>query len=111
MGSMNANVSMYSFSIFGEINPKFEIRQGVKVKFMEINIDTDSYHNFAITPVPPPYGGNFGMPMSAFIPPTTNGNYYYSSVYFTANSIGTLWYICQYPGHASAGMYGEIVVT
>jgi plastocyanin len=43
-------------------------------------------------------------------PPSANGRSYEDSTSFTANYDGEFYYICQYPGHASEGMYGKIIV-
>jgi hypothetical protein len=52
------------------------------------------------------YPGSFINP----IPNSVNGNFYAASTSFTANYHGGFYYICQYPGHASKGMYGKIIV-
>lgn len=125
MGPMESNVSMYSFSIFGLINPTIRLNNGTTVSFMEINIDDDSSHNFAITTSPPPYyymgGGMMGhsnmmsygnMLMSEPILKHHSGNnYYYYQSQLTTGQNETLWYVCQVPGHAANGMYGEIVIS
>ncbi len=138
LGQMSMNVSMYSFSIFGEVNPKIVIKQGSAVKFMAINVDTDAYHNFVVTNQGPPYSSNFvgmmggnsggnydygGMMqgyygfnnsygyMMFYLPPQSTGHYYYAYVTYVFATLGTYWYVCTYPGHAASGMYGEIVVN
>lgn len=124
LGPMNANASMYSFSILGEVNPKLEIKHGIIVKFIAINVDTDAYHNFVVTNEGPPYYNNFGGMMNGFysfnnsygymmsyLPPQSSGRYAFVNVSYDFSNNGTYWYLCTYPGHASEGMYGEIVVN
>ncbi len=120
MGPMMQSVSMYSFMVYGQINPELVIHSGLHINFMEVNVDNDSYHNFAITTAPPPYpymvmssmmnGGHF-MLNEPMLPPESGGIMHYSQQQFTAGSPGTYWYICTYPGHAESGMYGKILVA
>lgn len=124
MGPMQSNVSMYSFSIFGLINPTISIKEGATVKLIEINIDDDSSHNFAITTVSPPYyymgagmmgqnswmGNGKMLVQGPIIQPHNGNNYFYHQMQFDASQNGTFWYLCQVPGHAANGMYGKIVV-
>lgn len=138
LGPMNANMSMYSFSIFGEINPILEVKQRIDVRFVAINVDTDAYHNFVITTEGPPYYNSYGGMMSdqygnnysyggmmngfyglnnsygymmGYLPPQSSGRFAFVNVSYDFSSNGTYWYLCTYPGHAAEGMYGEIVVT
>jgi len=120
MGIMMPNISMYSFMIWGHVNPKLVIQPHLHIDFMEINVDNDSYHSFAITGTPPPYpymamstmmnGGGFLMD-EPMLPPQSGGIMHYSVETFTSNAQGTFWYICTYPGHAENGMYGEIQIA
>ncbi len=135
MGPMNAP-SMYSFEIFGVINPEIIVKSGVDVHFVVVNIDDDSYHNFVVSTQGPPYyamgsgmmGGygssySFGgmmtgyygnnntyASMMGYLPPVNSGHYAFTNVSYDFNSEGTYWYLCTYPGHAQQGMYGKIVV-
>ncbi|PYB68045.1 rusticyanin [Thermoplasma sp. Kam2015] len=116
LGPMNSP-SMYSFEIFGLYNPHLIIRVGSLVRFYAVNVDTDSYHNFVITDMAPPYGytimGNMGEmgSMMPYLPPQSEGHFAYYVYDFSFAQTGTLWYICTYPGHAEHGMYGEITVS
>ncbi|MCL5783094.1 MAG: plastocyanin/azurin family copper-binding protein [Candidatus Thermoplasmatota archaeon] len=120
-GPMKANVSMYSFEISGMINPEIVVKQGVELKFVVVNVDSDASHNFVITSASPPYtymsgsgmmgGGNTGMyGSSMMLSPGSGGNLNYYNMTSTFSSTGTLWYLCTYPGHAQNGMYGKISV-
>ena len=120
MGPMMPNVSMYSFMIWGQVNPELVIQPGLHINFMEVNVDNDSYHNFAITTTPPPYpymamstmmnSGGFQLD-EPMLPPQSGGFMHYSQQTFITGSNGTYWYICTYPGHAENGMYGEIQIV
>jgi rusticyanin len=117
MGPMNAP-SMYSFEIFGIINPTVVIKDGSVVNFTVVNVDTDSYHNFVLSQQGPPYNdmgnmmGSSGLMFSMqYLNPEHSGIYSYQNVSYTFSSPGTYWYLCTYPGHAANGMYGEILVS
>ncbi|BAB60619.1 membrane protein [Thermoplasma volcanium GSS1] len=115
MGPMYAP-SMYSFEILRLINPTIVVKEGVSVHFIVINVDTDSYHNFAISNRGPPYPYMVGMMglgfeyKAPYLPPVHSDLYAYSEFNYTFSSIGDYWYLCTYPGHAENGMYGEIIV-
>lgn len=117
MGPMTDGESMFSFLVYGEINPVINISYGCTVTFEIVNVDNDSYHNFAITAQSPPYPdmGPEMMHMSAmmsspFLPPHTSSGYYVTFMTFHADEQGNFWYICQEYGHAAEGMYGELNV-
>ncbi|MEM4109428.1 MAG: plastocyanin/azurin family copper-binding protein, partial [Conexivisphaerales archaeon] len=107
------------FVIYGLINPTLVIPRGATVDFILINLDDDMYHNIAITPVPPPYQYYAMMQImmnvlgiTPFLPPANYSNAFaYGSTFSSSfyNS-GTYYYVCEYPGHAEMGMYGQIVV-
>ncbi len=121
MGPMN-ETSMYSFEIFGVVNPELHVRAGSTVHFLAVNVDNDSYHNFAISARGPPYyymagmmqggwNGNGFLAGMSFLSPMGNSIFHYASFSYQFSSAATLWYLCTYPGHAQQGMYGEIVVS
>ncbi len=107
------------FVIDGLINPTLVIPQGAIVHITLINLDEGDYHNIAITPLSPPYPYYVMMyvrmnilTMTPMLPPANyNSGYAYS---FSSNVVfynaGTYYYICEYPGHAEMGMYGEIII-
>ncbi|MCL4344626.1 MAG: hypothetical protein JRN26_05970 [Nitrososphaerota archaeon] len=108
------------FVIYGLVNPTLAIPRGATVTFTLINLDPDDYHNIAITPVPPPYPYYSMMDVmmnvlgvSPMLPPAS---YQSGTAYgFSFNTVlaypGTFYYICEYPGHAESGMYGELIVS
>jgi len=51
--------------------------------------------------------------MMPFLPPASyNQGVAHEYVYsVTLNTQTRLWYLCTYPGHAQAGMYGEVLVN
>lgn len=116
-GPMGGSASMFSFVMYGQVNPVLEISQNLTIRFMIVNIDTDAYHNFAITTQAPPYPQMgpgmmyYGTMMSsAFLPPHSGSQYYVTYDTFNTTQTGDFWYICQEYGHASQGMYGQIDV-
>ncbi len=124
MGPMNLS-SMYSFEMFGMINPVLVVKGGSSVHFQMINVDSDSYHNFVISSIQPPYQYNMMgegmmswgvnstgfMTMMNYLQPMHTGTYEYANMTYNFGNPGTYWYLCTYPGHAQLGMYGKIVVT
>ncbi|WP_369611254.1 plastocyanin/azurin family copper-binding protein [Sulfurisphaera javensis] len=107
------------FVIYGLINPTIIIPQGAVVHIILINLDAGDYHNIAITPVPPPYPYYVMMyikmnilGMAPMLPPANynSGQAYTFSFTTTFSQTGTYYYLCEYPGHAEMGMYGEIIV-
>ena len=117
-GPMGANASMFSFLVYGQDNPVLNVKQGVSVKFMVVNIDTDATHNFAITTMAPPYpdmgpgmmfnsGEMFNTP---YLDPHAGPGYSIYNGTFHAGHTGSYWYVCDEFGHASDGMYGRLNV-
>ncbi|WP_338598564.1 plastocyanin/azurin family copper-binding protein [Sulfolobus tengchongensis] len=108
------------FVIYGLINPTLIIPRDSMVQVFFINLDDDMLHNIAITPVPPPYPYYpmmyIRMNIMGVTPMLPYANYYTGQAYefsFTTvfNQPGVYYYVCEYPGHAEMGMYGEIIVT
>lgn len=118
MGPMEVGKSMYSFLVYGETNPTINIKYGCTVTFEIVNVDNDSYHNFAITDQSPPYP-DMGPEMmyysaimsSPYLPPHTSSVYHVTYETFHADEKGNFWYICQEYGHAAQGMYGELNIS
>ncbi len=138
MGRMNGTPQEY-FVIFGLVNPTIVAKQGISIRFVEVNMD-NMEHNLVITTESPPYsysammgyggmyygnatyhgtgmlyanGSNYARMMmySSFLPPYSgNSHFPYENVTYTTNAAGNYWYICEYPGHAEEGMYGELIV-
>ena len=105
------------FVIGGLVNPTLQISKGAQVTLELINEDTNMPHGIEVTDVHPPYWFmsmmQGGIYPGTFIPPIPEANsdsYAEASTTFTASQTGTFQYICEYPGHAAEGMYGEIIV-
>lgn len=112
------------FVIYGLINPTLVIQHGAVVQVAVVNLDKDMYHNFVVTALSPPYSymamqGMMNwqqrgpMQMMPLLPPASHAQgvaheYAYS---VTLDTQTGLWYLCTYPGHAQAGMYGEVLVN
>lgn len=126
----NATLPSYAhgdvFVIYGLVNPTLIVPTGATIHVTFVNLDDDMYHNFVVTTAPPPYPynvmpyigmyGGMGPQMTLYmrwLPPANYGvGRAYGYVYeFTLTGPGTYWYLCTYPGHAEAGMYGEIIVV
>jgi len=115
--------NMYSFEIYGLINPTIVMKQGTHVKMIVVNVDEDMPHSLAVINTPPPYpqrlhmiqtylafpGATTPMPMMG-LPPAQNDLYPTWTIEFTVSTQGTYYYICAVPQHAALGMYGMIVV-
>lgn len=99
------------------------------MQFVVINLDDPDYHNLILTTQSPPYSsmpmmsqgsgmmywnGNAGaiLSMMPMLGPTDykQGFSYSYSYSASLNNPSTLWYYCDYTGHAQSGMYGKIVV-
>ncbi len=113
------NGSMYSFGVYGLVNPTIKVRKDALVTIQLINADDDMYHGLVITEGAPPYPymGTmmFDRPVffNSYIQPLSyerNGEYRGASAVFIASVSGTFYYICQVIGHASKGMYGKFIV-
>ncbi len=113
------NGSMYSFGVYGLVNPTIIIRKDAQVTVQFINMDDDMYHGVVITAGSPPYFymGTMMLDRPAFVnsyipplPQEKNGEYSGASMMFVTSASGTFYYICQVMGHASKGMYGKFVV-
>ncbi|QCO31146.1 MULTISPECIES: plastocyanin/azurin family copper-binding protein [Metallosphaera] len=116
---LSAHAQDNVFVIDGLINPTL-IMPGRSVLNIElINLDAGDFHNLAITPVPPPYPYYsmmyIRMNVMGMTPMIPYANYNDGQAYESSFSVslqpGTYYYVCEYPGHAEMGMYGEIVVT
>ncbi len=113
------NGSMYSFGVYGLVNPTIIVPKDAQISVQLINMDDDMYHGIVITAGPPPYfymgtmmfdGPAFANSYIQPLPQERNGEYFGSSTTFTLSTSGTFYYICQVVGHASKGMYGKFVV-
>lgn len=105
------------FVIGGLINPTVYIPKGSRITLEFINEDEGMPHGIEITNAGPPYlymlmmqGGVYPGTFINPVPAANENGYPSASTTFTANSAGQYYYICQYPGHAQNGMYGEIII-
>ncbi len=114
------NGTMYSFGVYGLVNPTIIVSKGAEVTIQLVNMDDDMYHALMITAASPPYPymGTmmFNRPafLNAYIPPLPeekDAEYSQLSTTFIASTAGTFYYICQVMGHASKGMYGKFIVN
>ena len=105
------------FVVAGLINPTLQVPKGSQVTLELINEDTDMPHGVEVSATGPPYAamtmmqGVYPDAYIAPIPEATSGRFPMSQTTFTADETGTFYYLCQYPGHASEGMYGKLVVA
>lgn len=116
MGDSNSGPDE-KFVIGGLVNPTLHIQKGARVTFELINEDTGMPHGIEVTSAQPPYEYMSMMQGTiypgTFIPPipaASKDAYPVDTSSFTASQSGTFHYICEYPGHASKGMYGKIIV-
>lgn len=105
------------FVINGLINPTVYLPKGATVTLEFVNADEGMPHAFRITDAFPPYdymammdGAVYPGSLIPTLPVAANGEYPVAESTFTAAETGTFYYICQYPGHAQEGMYGQIVI-
>ncbi len=106
------------FVIDGLVNPTLHIQKGAKVSFQLINEDAGMPHGVEITSAKPPFsymsmmqGGIYGGSFIHPIPAATKAGDPTLTTTFTASQAGTFTYLCQYPGHAQQGMYGQIMIS
>ncbi len=105
------------FVIGGLVNPTIHVPKGAQVAVELVNEDIGMPHGFEITQARPPYaymsmmqGGIYPGSFIAPIPAANKDRYPMTTTTFTATQSGEYNYICQYPGHAAQGMYGQILV-
>lgn len=105
------------FVIDGLINPTVYVPKGSRITLEFINEDEGMPHGIEITNAGPPYPYMLMMQVGLYpgtfinpVPAANENGYPSASTTFTANSAGQYYYLCQYPGHAQNGMYGEIII-
>lgn len=106
------------FIVAGLINPTLQVPKGSQVTLELINDDTDMPHGVEVSAVGPPYAAMMMMQGRVYpdtyiapIPEAASGRFPMSQTTFMAAETGTFYYLCQYPGHASEGMYGKLVIA
>jgi len=103
-----------TFVVQGMVNPTIHLAAGTRAAVTVVNLDSDMYHNWALTSRSPPYSS---MPMMSsgtmmtmtMLGHASGGGYWSQAASFTPYA-GSYWYLCQYPDHANEGMYGSFVV-
>lgn len=105
------------FVIDDLVNPTVKIQKGATITLTLINADEGMPHGILVTENHPPYsymsmmdGGIYGNAIIYPIPEAKEDELPVSTVTFQAEQSGEYYYICQYPGHASAGMYGKLII-
>lgn len=110
-----------TFEIAGLVDPTVHVPRGATITLNLVNMDygNDMAHGIIITRLPPPYP-YMGTMMAATggIPPLyprssqdlQTASYAAGTAHFRATTPGTYYYLCQVPGHAQKGMYGQIIV-
>ena len=108
-----------SFELAGMTNPSIVVPRNSKVEVTFVNADQDMAHGLAVVPQG---AGNTEMPMMAagpvfggasvwFLGDATASGTPERTLVFSADRAGTYQYICPVPGHALAGMQGELIVS
>ena len=102
-----------TFVIQGLVNPTIHAISGAHIEVALVNLDPDMYHKWAVAQNGPPFGSmsmmGSGMMMSmAMLDPASSSGFWSQTASFTASS-GAYWYLCEYPGHATDGMYGGMI--
>lgn len=98
-------------------NPTIHVPAGASVSLQFMNQDPDVAHGILVTGTPPPYpqmammsGNIISNSVIAPLPKASIGSYPLTQTDFKLTAPGTYYYLCQYPGHASNGMYGKLIV-
>ncbi len=99
-----------TFVLENLVNPTLHVPAGARVTVTIVNMDPDMDHNWALSRTGPPYSsmpmmGSGSMMSMTMLGPMSGAGYPSESISFTAVS-GAYWYLCEYAGHAAAGMYG-----
>ena len=107
-----------TFRIAGLVDPSIVVARGASVSIQLINADPNMSHNVAVVDSRPPFatmpmmtGAAFAGAVSAPLGDPTSAGMPGETISFTASTSGTFTYLCQVPGHASAGMYGTFEVA
>jgi rusticyanin len=105
------------FVIGGLINPSLQVPKDAKISLEMINEDEGMSHGVEITNAIPPYnymammgGGIYPDTFITPLPAATEGKYPTAVTTFNSIQEGDFYYICQYPSHASNGMYGKFII-
>ena len=109
-----------TWNIAGMVNPTVRIHTGaqVTVHFFDADADKDTWHGWLPTTARPAYPRQVAQRVPLAFPDAvarpvhgeTAHRWFGRTVRFIAARAGTYYYLCQVPGHAQMGMYGELVV-
>jgi rusticyanin len=109
-----------TWTIAGLVNPTVHIHTGahVTVHFVNADADQDTWHGWLLTTARPAYPRQVAQRVPLAFPDAvgrpvhgeTAHRWFGRTVRFIAARAGTYYYLCQVPGHAQMGMYGELVV-
>ncbi len=122
MVAVEPNFPDTSFEVHGLVKPTLVVPAKAVIHLNLVNMDYGSNmeHGVFITTTPPPYpvmetlasvpvlAGVPIIPWSSASDPTQANFAALGSTFSLAP--GTYWYICPTPGHATAGMYGKLIV-
>ena len=109
-----------TWTIAGMVNPTVHSHTGahVTVHFFNADADQDTWHGWLLTTARPAYPRQVAQRVPLAFPDAvarpvhgeTVHRWFGRTVPFIAARAGTYYYLCQVPGHAQMGMYGELVV-
>lgn len=104
---------MMSFQIETLKNPEIRLARGTRLTLSVVNVDDDMAHDLYLTDRPPPYPRRFeaGALGTGVLAPYAHGRYQGAELILQPTTPGTYYYVCTVPGHATAGMWGRIVVA
>ncbi len=107
------------FEVGGMANPSIVVPPDSTVEINFVNADPDMAHGLAVVPGG---AGNSVMPMMTARPAFTGAAVWFlgdatkssapeQTIRFSVGVAGTYQYICPVPGHALAGMQGDLIVS
>lgn len=105
-----------TFVILNLTNPTIHLSRDVQLTLALVNADPGAYHNLALTAQGPPYGTMpmmhmMNAPGTMMLPPFGQDSFWVQKMHIAANAPGQYWYLCLYPDHAQAGMYGKLIIN
>jgi rusticyanin len=104
---------MLSYRIQGLRNPTLGIQPGATIHLLFVNMDDDMHHDirlggalrkFSTSP------GTIGTVGASHLAPNENEKYYAEELTLHAVDSGSFVYYCSVKGHATGGMWGNIVI-
>jgi rusticyanin len=121
----HSNVTSYTnaFAIYGLYNPTLIIPRGATLNITFINMDTGDHHNFVLTTFAPPFpeyimqnmqSGGEMVAMTPLLNPAHGSiahEFSYTVTLQVPSSVTHMWYMCMFPIHAMAGMWGNVTLV